>query len=90
MAHQTQVTHDELCDKIIVAPRLRSIRRKTPHCSRCPVREHGQFPVKARLIEWCQENAAIGKTPDEKTIREAIKKYGLDEIGVMGERGSSL
>jgi hypothetical protein len=37
-----------------------------------------------------QENAAIGKTPDEKTIREAIKKYGLDEIGVMGERGSSL
>jgi hypothetical protein len=42
------------------------------------------------LIEWCQENAAIGKTPDEKTIREAVKKYGLDEIGVMGERGSSL
>jgi hypothetical protein len=54
------------------------------------VREHGQFPVKARLIEWCQKNAAIGKTPDEKTVREAIKKYGLDEIGVMGERGSSL
>jgi hypothetical protein len=54
------------------------------------VREHGQFPLKARLIERCQENAAIGKTPDEKTIREAVKKYGLDEIGVMGERGSSL
>jgi hypothetical protein len=46
------------------------------------VREHGQFPLKARLIEWCQENAAIGKAPDEKTVRDAIKKYGLDEIGV--------
>jgi hypothetical protein len=54
------------------------------------VREHGQFPLKARLIEWCQENAAIGKAPDDKTVREAIKKYGLDKIGVMGERGSSL
>jgi hypothetical protein len=50
------------------------------------MREHGQFPLKARLIEWCQENAAIGQAPDEKTVREAIKKYRLDEIGVMGER----
>jgi hypothetical protein len=35
-------------------------------------------------------NAAIGKAPDEKTVREAIKKYGLDKIGVMDERRSSL
>jgi hypothetical protein len=46
------------------------------------IREHGQFPIKTRLIEWCQKNAAIDKEPDEKTVREAIKKHGLDEIGV--------
>ncbi len=53
------------------------------------VREHGRFPVRARLIEWCQTSAAIVKTPDEKTVRDAIKKYGLDAIGVTGERASS-
>jgi hypothetical protein len=53
------------------------------------VREHGQFPIKARLIEWCQKNAAIvDKEPDEKTVREAIKKHGLDEIAVSGNRGN--
>jgi hypothetical protein len=46
------------------------------------VRDHGRFPLKARLIEWCQKNAAIGKEPDEKTVREAIKRHGLNEIGV--------
>jgi hypothetical protein len=53
------------------------------------VRDHGRFPLKARLIEWCQKNAAIGKEPDEKTVREAIKKYGLDVTGVTGGQGSS-
>jgi hypothetical protein len=53
------------------------------------VREHGQFPIKARLIEWCQKNAAIfDKEPDEKTVREAIKKHGLDEIAVSGNPGN--
>jgi hypothetical protein len=38
------------------------------------------------VIEWCRKNAAVDKEPDEKTVREAIKKHGLDAIGVRGNR----
>jgi hypothetical protein len=53
------------------------------------VREHGLFPLKARLIEWCQRNAALDdREPREKTVREAIRNYGLDKIGLRGNRGN--
>jgi hypothetical protein len=51
------------------------------------VRQKGKFSLQTELIEWCCDNVFSEESPADKTVREAIKKYKLDEIGLRGNRG---
>jgi hypothetical protein len=46
-------------------------------------KENGAIQTEKELLQKCADLAASihasGKTPDDKTIRGAIKKYGLDQ-----------
>jgi hypothetical protein len=71
LAHQTQVTHDKLCDKITIAPRPRSIRRKTPHCSRCPQIREGLRSHWMRHVTSYRISSSFGR----------MNNHDLDKAG---------